>query len=368
MTTALKTLISEAKKAVKPSERFILLDNGGETADRYTLFDTKPTGYEGDEPSKYVHQYVGFDENPSSPQGFGQHGDITQAQFAAHKKEKFRSLGKKIKLDDLDAKARAFADDFIRDSLKMVTEATLGEQEGESYTTLKDAAWIDKRYGSGNTSIWYAKKFTSNPDPNAVDVTRLRDTHVLVGNIKSKDREEIFGLMQGEQWSPEGEARSMIQKLGLSHTSMSVGDIISINDMISDTYMVSGRGFILLQIKKVAEGRSEGATPKGQAKNKKVWAWATQRAKADKKWADTHEYKDNPDVWPEPGPYLDTLQKRFSQSVEDLALEHYRYLYMRAHSQTRFGALDQADREKWEKISGEAIDPEDYLKTTSPTY
>jgi hypothetical protein len=118
MTTALKTLLSEAKKAVKPSERFILLDNGGKTADRYSLFDSEPTGYEGDDPSRYVHQYVAFDENPSSPQGFGQHGDITQAQFAAHKKEKFRSLGKKIKFDDLDDKAREFADAFKYTALR----------------------------------------------------------------------------------------------------------------------------------------------------------------------------------------------------------------------------------------------------------
>lgn len=119
MTTALSQLITGLHEATGKSkaERFILLDNGGKTVDRYSLFDTQPTGYEGDDPSRYVHQYVAFDANPSSPQGFGQHGDITQAQFAAHKKEKFRSLGKKIKLDDLDDKARAFADEFVRDSL-----------------------------------------------------------------------------------------------------------------------------------------------------------------------------------------------------------------------------------------------------------
>lgn len=31
--------------------------------------------------------------------------------------------------------------------------------------------------------------------------------------------------MQGEVWSPNGEARPLIRRAGLHHTSMSVGDI-----------------------------------------------------------------------------------------------------------------------------------------------
>jgi len=251
----------------------------------------------------------------------------------------------------------------LRTLISEVSEALLGEQhdEDDQYKTLLDAAWIDKRYGSGGTSIWYAKKWSSDPDPKKVDVTRLRDTHTLVGYINSKDREDIFGLMQGEHWSPDGQASSMIRGLGLTHTSMSVGDIVSINDMISKTYMVSGRGFILLQPKKMAEGKSKGANPDGGSKNKKVWAWAVKEAKADKEWADTHEYKDNPDEWPASGMSIDMLKKRLSQSVVDAATAKYRYLYMRAHSQTAHGALDPADRKQWENISGKAIDPEDYL-------
>jgi len=43
-------------------------------------------------------------------------------------------------------------------------------------------------------------------------------------------REDVFMMMQGEVWSPNGEARSLIQKLGLDHTSMSVGDVLRIVD------------------------------------------------------------------------------------------------------------------------------------------
>jgi hypothetical protein len=37
--------------------------------------------------------------------------------------------------------------------------------------------------------------------------------------------EELFRKMQGENWSPNGEARELILEKGVQHTSMSVGDI-----------------------------------------------------------------------------------------------------------------------------------------------
>jgi hypothetical protein len=62
------------------------------------------------------------------------------------------------------------------------------------------------------------------PDPENLD-----DTHVLLGVISENDPEKIFHMMQGEQWSPHGEARALIQAKGLKHTSMSVGDVVVVN-------------------------------------------------------------------------------------------------------------------------------------------
>ncbi len=45
--------------------------------------------------------------------------------------------------------------------------------------------------------------------------------HISAGSL-----EEVFHIMQGEIWSPQGEARDLIRALGLHHTSMSVGDVI----------------------------------------------------------------------------------------------------------------------------------------------
>jgi len=38
--------------------------------------------------------------------------------------------------------------------------------------------------------------------------------------------------MQGECWSPKGEATMMIRKCGADHTSMSVGDVIKIRHQL----------------------------------------------------------------------------------------------------------------------------------------
>jgi hypothetical protein len=44
--------------------------------------------------------------------------------------------------------------------------------------------------------------------------------------VEANHLDEVFTKMQGEIWSPNGEARELIQSKGLSHTSMSVGDLV----------------------------------------------------------------------------------------------------------------------------------------------
>jgi hypothetical protein len=66
---------------------------------------------------------------------------------------------------------------------------------------------------------WLAEK---NMTPNT---DRLDLSHVFVRYVQADSVEQVFGMMQGEVWSPNGEARDRIKMLGLQHTSMSVGDI-----------------------------------------------------------------------------------------------------------------------------------------------
>lgn len=62
--------------------------------------------------------------------------------------------------------------------------------------------------------VWYGKEW----DP------QIEQTYAMVKEIEVKTLEEGFIKMQGENWSPNSEARDHIISLGLKHTSMSIGD------------------------------------------------------------------------------------------------------------------------------------------------
>src|SRR5665213_1961412 len=94
------------------------------------------------------------------------------------------------------------------------------------YTSLNDV------YSAGDTEIWYWKdspqrvyyamgyKYCAQrgclPDPED-----LERTHVLLGKVALTSLGIIYDVMQGEDWSPNGEARDLIKSKGLDHTSLS---------------------------------------------------------------------------------------------------------------------------------------------------
>lgn len=79
--------------------------------------------------------------------------------------------------------------------------------------------------------VWYARR----PDFEATNSANgYRDTHILLGTFEAEDLEDLYTRMQGENWSPNGEARELIESKGLTHTSMSVGDIAIISGVIEN--------------------------------------------------------------------------------------------------------------------------------------
>ena len=58
----------------------------------------------------------------------------------------------------------------------------------------------------------------------------LQKFHTFVREIEASSKDDVFRQMQGFNWSPRGEARPLIERLGLNHTSMSVGDILQDSD------------------------------------------------------------------------------------------------------------------------------------------
>jgi hypothetical protein len=57
-------------------------------------------------------------------------------------------------------------------------------------------------------------------------VSIISDIKLEIGDCLEK----VFYRMQGEVWSPNGEAKDLIMSLGVQHTSMSTGDIVRDND------------------------------------------------------------------------------------------------------------------------------------------
>ena len=78
--------------------------------------------------------------------------------------------------------------------------------------------------------IFYARRPTFHASGNfgtpRLTVTSLRSTHVLLCEVEADGLDEAWRQMQAEHWSPNGEARPLLERLGLTHTSMSVGDVI----------------------------------------------------------------------------------------------------------------------------------------------
>jgi len=57
----------------------------------------------------------------------------------------------------------------------------------------------------------------------------LKDDFEFVVGLRTVNKELTYHFMQGEVWSPLGEARQLITECGLKHTSMSVGDIMIVH-------------------------------------------------------------------------------------------------------------------------------------------
>ena len=57
-------------------------------------------------------------------------------------------------------------------------------------------------------------------------VTEMQSTHIRLCEVEADGLDDAWRQMQAEHWSPNGEARPLLERLGLNHTSMSVGDVI----------------------------------------------------------------------------------------------------------------------------------------------
>lgn len=92
--------------------------------------------------------------------------------------------------------------------------------------------------------VWYMKPewfrqgiCFAKPDP-----MNLASTHVHLKDVEASGLERVWVAMQGDNWSPNGEAGPLIEEKGLQHTSMSVGDV-AIDADNGEVFLVANIGF-----------------------------------------------------------------------------------------------------------------------------
>ena len=82
--------------------------------------------------------------------------------------------------------------------------------------------------------IFYACRPTFHPSGTfgipRLTVAALQSSHVRLCDFQADSLDDAWCQMQAEHWSPNGKARPLLERLGLSHTSMSVGDVIRDED------------------------------------------------------------------------------------------------------------------------------------------
>lgn len=96
--------------------------------------------------------------------------------------------------------------------------------------------------------IYYAKKPTFFEKDEPKDLADFRERWAYIKTVQAYGLEDVFRMMQAENWSPRGEARDLIRKAGVNHTSMSVGDIVETEDGLY--YIVADVGFHVVEMGK----------------------------------------------------------------------------------------------------------------------
>ena len=97
----------------------------------------------------------------------------------------------------------------------------------------------------------YIVYYKIHPDfenaPAEMNAQEFFSSYKPVEILNADNLETVYFQMQGQIWSPHGEMRDFILACGLSHTSMSVGDV-AYSEKEDEFYSVSFYGFEVLTL------------------------------------------------------------------------------------------------------------------------
>lgn len=90
-----------------------------------------------------------------------------------------------------------------------------------------------------------------NPDfenaPAEMNAQEFFSTYKPVEVLSADNLDIVYYRMQAPNWSPHGEMREFIRTIGLTHTSMSVGDV-AYSEKDDEFYSVTSDGFEVLTL------------------------------------------------------------------------------------------------------------------------
>ncbi|MDB4330291.1 hypothetical protein N9948_01045 [bacterium] len=168
------------------------------------------------------------------------------AEEHGYKEEEDKAIVSKIKKKLAESEREKAMREIREDSEEGDKERKERNREKSQYKTLNDGVKYEKGLAKGDTEIWYKKRMPGFMIKDVKTIDDLLKGHVLLGKIKDNDLDDIMKAMQGEFWSEMGEANNLIRSKGLTHTSMSVGDIIKNN---KGYHIVAGIGFKKIELK-----------------------------------------------------------------------------------------------------------------------
>ena len=72
---------------------------------------------------------------------------------------------------------------------------------------------------------WYQRMMIAREHPD-LNLDTLGITHAFITQVEAPSPGQVVTAMQGENWSPNGEANAVVTAADVSHVSFSVGDVL----------------------------------------------------------------------------------------------------------------------------------------------
>lgn len=109
--------------------------------------------------------------------------------------------------------------EWFRRYIDILESEQFPDREADApYTRLSDAG---EAYKPGKTQIWYRKS-----SGNQIDFNYLYQTHSKIGTLAETNPDQVFNMMQSENWDPNDRSRRMLEDMSVEHASMAKGDLI----------------------------------------------------------------------------------------------------------------------------------------------